>query len=154
MKEQTRQPNQSWIWPLTNSGFHILIWNPQSIKQNGNNAGIIIPTIDSSKSSLLKENGDQLWENQEENKSLYPDCALVIQGLLTISYWNRNNNHHVWPCTVKHVLIEFKAFALIRKQFFKMNLLRDLFDKAKMNDVLSFRSETELYQKIWWIETG
>ena len=29
-------------------------------------------------------------------KSLYPDCVLVIQGLLTLSYWNRNHNHSVW----------------------------------------------------------
>ena len=42
------------------------------------------------------ENGDQPLEHREENKSLYPDCALVIQGLLMLSYWNRNHNHSVW----------------------------------------------------------
>ena len=31
----------------------------------------------------------------EENKLLYPDCELVIQGLLTLSFWNRNHNHSV-----------------------------------------------------------
>ena len=38
------------------------------------------------------ESGDQYRENQEENKLLYPDCELVIQGLLTLSFWNRNYN--------------------------------------------------------------
>ena len=56
-------------------------------------------------------------------------------------------------CTVKHILIEYRAFTLIRKQFFKMNSLSDLFENVKIEDVLSFLRETKLYQKIWWIET-
>ena len=36
------------------------------------------------------------WENQGENKSLYPDCTVVRQELLTLSYWNKNNNHVLW----------------------------------------------------------
>ena len=51
----------------------------------------------------LWENGKQLSKNQEENKSLYLACPLVIQGLLTLSYWNRNNNHSVWR--VKHLAL-------------------------------------------------
>ena len=54
-------------------------------------------SINSSKFSQPWESGDQHRENQEENKSLYPDCELVIQGLLTLSFWNRNHNHIVWP---------------------------------------------------------
>ena len=84
----------------TISGFHILTWNPKSINpftQNGNNAGIISSTINSSRSSQVRQNGDQLSENQEENKTLYIDCTLVIQGSLILSYWNKNNNHSVWP---------------------------------------------------------
>ncbi len=119
------------LTPQTNSVFHILTWNPKSIiyfTENGNNAGIITSTPNSSKSSPLWENGDQLSENQEENKSLYPDCILVIQGLLTLLYLNRNNNQcltcqMLW--TVKHVLIECRAFTLIRKRFFKVNSFSD-----------------------------
>ena len=56
-------------------------------------------------------------------------------------------------CTVKHVLIECRAFAVIRKRFFKVNSLTDLFEKVKRDDILSLR-ETELYQKIWQLKTG
>ena len=52
-------------------------------------------------------------------------------------------------CTVKHILIECKAFAVIRKRFFKVNSLTDLFENIKIDDVLSFLRETGLYQKIW-----
>ena len=45
-------------------------------------------------------------------------------------------------CTDKHILIESRAFAVIRKQFFKVNSLTDLFENAKIDDVLSF-----LYEK-------
>ena len=51
-------------------------------------------------------------------------------------------------------LIEFRAFAVIRKWFFKVNSLTDLFENVKIDDVLSFLRETELYQKIWQIKTG
>ena len=43
----------------------------------------------------LSYSGDQHRENQEENKLLYPDYELAIQGLLTLSFWNRNHNHSV-----------------------------------------------------------
>ena len=82
------------------SPFHIPIWKWQSVNSftnNDNNDGTLSSIINSSKFSLPWENGDQLLENQEENKSLYPDCALFIQGLLSLPYCNRNHNHNVWP---------------------------------------------------------
>ena len=112
---------------------------------SNDNDGAITSTINSSKFSQLLESGDQYRENQEENKSLYPDCESVIQGLLTLSFWNRNHNHSVWP--VRQLLIECKAFTVIRKRFFKVNSLTDLFENVKIDDVLSFLRETELYQK-------
>ena len=47
-------------------------------------------------------------------------------------------------CTVKHILIECRAFAVIRKRFFKVNSLTDLFGNVKVDDILSFLRETEL----------
>ena len=52
------------------------------------------------------------------------------------------------PCTVKHFLVECKAFALIRKRFFNTNNMKDIFEKVNMDDVLSFLREKRLYQKI------
>ena len=40
--------------------------------------------------------------------------------------------------TVKQILIECKAFAVIRKQFFKVTSLTELFKNVKIDDVLSF----------------
>ena len=57
------------------------------------------------------------------------------------------------PCPVECVLIECKALALIRKRFFKVNILSDLFANIIINDILSFLRETGLYQRIWWIQT-
>ena len=56
------------------------------------------------------------------------------------------------PNTFKNILIECRAFALIRKRFFKVNSLRDLFENIKMEDVLYFLRETGLCQRILWIE--
>ena len=56
-------------------------------------------------------------------------------------------------CTVKHILIECRVFAVIRKRFFKVNSLTDLFENVRIDDVLSFLRETELYPKIWRIKT-
>ena len=81
-----------------NPGSYILTWNQQLINfftQNGNNNGAITSTINSSKFSPPWESGDQHWENQEENKLLYPDCELVIQSFFTLSFRNRNHNHSV-----------------------------------------------------------
>ena len=100
------------------------------------------------------ESGDQHRENQEENKLLYPDCELVIQGLLTLSFWNRKHNQCLTcqtTCMVNHILIEF--FAVIRKRFFKVTSLTDLFENVKIDDILSLR-KTELYQKIWQLKTS
>ena len=50
-------------------------------------------------------------------------------------------------CTVKHILIECRTFTVIRKRFVKVNNLTDLFENVKIDDILSFLRETELYQK-------
>ena len=50
-------------------------------------------------------------------------------------------------CTVKHILIECKTFAVIRKRVFKVNNLTDLFENVKIDNILSFLRGTELYQK-------
>ena len=50
-------------------------------------------------------------------------------------------------CTVKHILIECRAFPVTGKQFLKVNSLTDLFENVKIDDILSFLRETELYQK-------
>ena len=62
---------------------------------------------------------------------LYSDCTLVIQGLLTC--WTCHTT-----CTVKHIRIKCRAFAVIRKRFFKMTSLTELFENVKIDDVLSF----------------
>ena len=51
-------------------------------------------------------------------------------------------------CTVKHILIECRAFVVIRKRFFKVTSLTELFENIKIDDVLSFLRETGLYEKI------
>ena len=56
--------------------------------------------------------------------------------------------------TVKHTLIECRPFAVIRKRFFKVTSLTELFENIKIDDVLSFLRETGLYEKIWWIKTN
>ena len=50
-------------------------------------------------------------------------------------------------CMVKHILIECRAFTVTRKQFFKVTNLAKLFGNVKIDDVLSFLRETELYKK-------
>ena len=49
-------------------------------------------------------------------------------------------------CTVKHLLIECRAFGVIRKRFFKVTSLTELFENVKIDDVLSFLRETGLYE--------
>ena len=56
-------------------------------------------------------------------------------------------------CTVKHILIECKAFAAIRKRFFKVTSLTEMFENIKIDDILSFLREIVLYEKIWRIKT-
>ena len=51
-------------------------------------------------------------------------------------------------CTVKHILIEYRAFAAITKRFFKVTSLTELFETIKIVNVLSFLRETGLYEKI------
>ena len=144
---------------LVNMGsILLLISNPISINsftQCGNNTGIITSTINISIPSPLWENGDQLSENQEENKSLYPNYTLVTQGLLPFFLLQQELQSQRLTCqttyTIKHVLRECRAFALIRKRFFEVNTLNDLFEKVNPVDVLNFLRETGLYQRIWWM---
>ena len=57
-------------------------------------------------------------------------------------------------CMVKHIFMECRAFTVIRKRFFKVNNLTDLFENIKIDDILSFLRETEWYEKIWQLKTG
>ena len=151
MKEQTRQPNWPYIWPPSYSRFHMLTWNPRSIysfKQNGNNAGIITPTRNSSKNhpslgkwrpALRKSRREQVIISRLRIGYTRLTHSFILKQKQQPQYFT-----HQTRCTVKHVLIEHKEFALIRKRFFKMNSSRDLFDNVKMNDVLSFLRETRL----------
>ena len=50
-------------------------------------------------------------------------------------------------CTVKHILVECRAFAAIKKRYFKVTSLTELFENVKIDDVLSFLRETGLYEK-------
>ena len=94
MKELTWQPNQPYFWALTISPFCILTWKP---------------TI----SKFLHTKWQQYWNNNIHNKlfqiqptleewrpvfrkSRREQLHIGQQGLLTLSYWNRNYNHCVW----------------------------------------------------------
>ena len=46
------------------------------------------------------------------------------------------------------------GFRSHQKAIFLVNSLIDLFEKVKIDDVLSFLRETGLHKKIWRIETG
>ena len=50
-------------------------------------------------------------------------------------------------CTVKRILIECRAFAVIRNSFFKVTSLTELFKNIKIYDILSFLQEAGLYKK-------
>ena len=51
------------------------------------------------------------------------------------------------PCAVKHVFIECKAFSIVRKRFFKVNNLGELFENVNIYDVLSLLRKIGLYQR-------
>ena len=57
-------------------------------------------------------------------------------------------------CTGEHILIECEAFAVIRKRFFKVTSLIELFENIKRDGAMSFLRETGLYEKIWRIKSG
>ena len=140
-----------------NAGSHILTWNQQlinSFTQNGNNNGAITSTINTSKFrewrpasrksrreqfviSWLRIGHTRLTHSFILKQEPEPQC-LIFQT----------------TCTVKHILIECRTFAVIRKRFFKVNSLTDLLKHVKIDDILSFLRETELYQKIWQLKTG
>ena len=47
-----------------------------------------------------------------------------------------------------------QSFRCYQKATFKVKSLTDLFENVKIDDILSFLRETELYQKIWRIKTS
>ena len=55
---------------------------------------------------------------------------------------------HVRQLARLNIRIECRAFAVIRKRFFKVTSLTELFENIKIDDVLSFLQETGLYEKI------
>ena len=50
-------------------------------------------------------------------------------------------------CTVGHILIECRAFTVIRKRFFKLTSLTELFENVKIDDVLSFFTRDRVVRK-------
>ena len=53
-------------------------------------------------------------------------------------------------CTVKHILIECRTFALMRKRFFKVNNLTDLFERQNRWLCVLLNRD----RKIWQLKTG
>ena len=106
----------------------------------------------------------QLWNNYTHNKlfQIQPTLAewrpafrksrkeQVIISLLRIGHTRLTHSFILkqerqpqcltcqTPFTIKHVLIECRAFAHIRKWFFKVNSLIDLFEDVKIDDILFF----------------
>ena len=78
--------------------------NKLFFRKMASNAGITTSRSNSSKSSPLWENGDQLLENQERNKSLYFDCVLATQNSLTLSYSSKNS-HRMFSWNVEPLLM-------------------------------------------------
>ena len=50
-------------------------------------------------------------------------------------------------CTVKHILLECRAFAITRKHYFEVNNIKDLFKNVHMDEFLSFLRERQTYTK-------
>ena len=101
------------------------------------------------------ENGEQLLENQEVVISRFciGHTRLTHSFILQQELQPQCLTCQI-TCMVKHILIECRAFAVIRKRFFKVTSLTELFENVKIDDVLSFLRETGLYEKIWRIKTG
>ena len=153
MKEQTRQPNRPNLMPDKSSILYT------DLK----------PTIN----KFLHTKWQQQWSNNIHNKLFQIQPTLVEWRLASRKSWreqaviSRLRIGHIrlthsfilkqepqpqcltcqTNCTVKHILIECRAFDVIRKRFFKVNSLTDLFENVKIDDILSFLRETELYQK-------
>ena len=89
------------------------------------------PTLEEWKSDFRKSKRDQV--------TLYRLRSGHTR--LTLLSSNKNNNQCLICQTtyaVKHIFIEWRAFFLIRKWFFNVNSLSDLFENVNMDDILSF----------------
>ena len=120
--------------------------------QNGNNAGIITFTINSSSLGEWRP-AFRISRREQVTISRYHivDTRLTHYFILEQEQQTQCLKCQT-PYTVKHTLVECRAFALIRKRFFKVNSLSDLlFEDVNMDDVLSFLREIGLYQIIWGI---
>ena len=54
--------------------------------------------------------------------------------------YNISNTLHV-----KHFIIECKAFTFIRKHFFNVNDIKDMFENINIDEILYFLQETKSY---------
>ena len=118
---------------LTTNLFCIPIWNWQSVNsftQNGNNDVTLTSIINFSQFSPPCENGDQLLENEEENKPVVISRLRIGYTRLTHTFILKQEPQPQCltcqtTCTVKHILIECRAFAVIKKRFFKESSLTE-----------------------------
>ena len=77
----------------------------------------------------------------------YPARAEGLVNMLTHSFILKQEPQprcltYQTTFTVKHILIECRAFAVTRKRFFKVNSLTDLFENVEIDDILSFLRES------------
>ena len=123
-----------------------------SFTQNGNNNEAMTSTMNSSKFSLTL--GEWRPASRKSRREQVAISRLRIgHTTLTHSFILKQEPQQQCltcqtTCMVKHILIECRTFAVIRKHLFKVNNLTDLFENVKIDDILSFLRETELYQKI------
>ena len=101
------------------------------------------------------------WRQASRKSRREPSCYILIANWSYKAYpliLKQEPQLHCLTCqttcTVKHILIECRTFAVIRRRLFKVNYLTDLFENVKIDDILSFLRGTELYQKIWQLKTG
>ena len=50
--------------------------------------------------------------------------------------------------TIKHILLECADLALIRRRFYNVNSLKDLFEEINVNKILDFLKEIDLFNKL------
>ena len=120
--------------------------------------GTLTSIINSSKFSPPWENGDQLLEKSRREQVVISRFCIGHTRLTHAFILQQEPQPQCLTCqttcTVKHILIECRDFAVIRKRFFKVTCLTELFDNVKIGDVLFFLRETGLYEKIRRIKTG
>ena len=162
---------------MSNRKEMIICWNPSHIRMKGNETPdkSRIPYTDLKRTidKFLLTKWQQQWSNNIYNKLFQIQPTLeewrpasrksrreqVVISRLGIGHTRLTHSFILkqepqpqclacqTTCTVKHILIECRAFAVIRKRFFHVNSLTDLSRNVKIDDILSFLRETELYQK-------